>query len=186
MRDSKLSGNLGGASILLYGWLEICPTKTMGNCLSSIFMIRMNMFLIHFSSSPGHFLALKVLTIDASNEAQNSSTNELAMLLRTSIGQQPDHRSPTPLYSDEDNGLEGPPHLGWTRVAGFLGCFGFEHSKHLVIMSPLYGEHMKNYMRGEPNGRLSISLVKQIARETTLALDYLHNQCGIIHCGTLL
>ncbi|KAL5521466.1 hypothetical protein ACEPAF_2214 [Sanghuangporus sanghuang] len=67
------------------------------------------------------------------------------------------------------------------RVAGCLGAFPCGNSQHLVIVSPLYGEHMRDYTRGESDKRLALPLVKRIARQVLQALDYLHSERGIIH-----
>ncbi|KAF8636751.1 hypothetical protein AX16_010955 [Volvariella volvacea WC 439] len=125
------------------------------------------------------YVALKILNRSATREHESVNSSELQMLLRTQMGKEPEHRPQTPSY--EEQGLDGPSHPGWYRVSGCLGAFYFNNSQHLVIVSPLYGQHMKDYMNGEPNGRLTPAFVKQIARHTLLALDYLHSQCGIIH-----
>ncbi|KAL5476657.1 hypothetical protein ACEPAI_2843 [Sanghuangporus weigelae] len=130
------------------------------------------------------YVALKILNNSATREHDLSSstgadTNELDMLFRSYDGKEPQHRPKKPTYAEQ--GLTSPPHPGWMRVAGCLGAFPCGNSQHLVIVSPLYGEHMRDYMRGEPDKRLALPLVKRIARQILQALDYLHSECGIIH-----
>ncbi|KAL5476658.1 hypothetical protein ACEPAI_2844 [Sanghuangporus weigelae] len=131
------------------------------------------------------YVALKILNKYATHEHDESSgkkTSELKILLRTYIGKEPDHRPQKPLYREQ--GLAGrPPHPGWLRVSGCLGFFSCENNpQHFVIVFPLYGENMKEFMCGEPNKRLTAPLAKKVAKDTLLALDYLHSHCAIIHC----
>ena len=79
--------------------------------------------------------------------------------------------------------LPGPPHPGWRRISGLRGVYTCDNSQHLILVSPLYGEHMRDYMANEPEKRLTEPYVKVVAQQTLLALDYLHRLCGIIHCG---
>ncbi|KAL5498837.1 SKY1_1 [Sanghuangporus vaninii] len=130
------------------------------------------------------YVALKILNKSATREHDLSSpttgdTNELDMLLRSYDGKEPEHRPKKSTYAEQ--GLTSPPHPGWMRVAGCLGAFPCGNSQHLVIVSPLYGEHMRDYMCGESDKRLAPPLVKRIARQVLQALDYLHSECGIIH-----
>ncbi|KAL5514154.1 hypothetical protein ACEPAG_2242 [Sanghuangporus baumii] len=130
------------------------------------------------------YVALKILNKYATHEHDESSgkkTSELKILLRTYIGKEPDHRPQKPLYREQ--GLKDPPHPGWFRVSGCLGFFSCENNpQHFVIVFPLYGENMKEFMCDEPNKRLTAPLVKKVAKDTLLALDYIHSYCGIIHC----
>ncbi|KAL5521472.1 hypothetical protein ACEPAF_2220 [Sanghuangporus sanghuang] len=129
------------------------------------------------------YVALKTLNRYATHEHDESSgkkTSELEILLRTYNGKEPDHRPPKLLYNEQ--GLASPPHPGWFRVSGYLDAFPCENSQHLVIVFPLYGENMKEFMRGEPDKRLTAPLAKKVAKDTLLALDYLHSHCAVIHC----
>ncbi|KAL5476655.1 hypothetical protein ACEPAI_2841 [Sanghuangporus weigelae] len=108
-------------------------------------------------------------------ESSRISTNELQMFLRTYLGSEPKHRPQVPSY--KERGMRGPPHPGWRRVSGFLDSFTCGNKKHLVIVSPLYGEHMSDHMLGEPDNinRMSPPFVKRVAKQTLTALDYLHS-----------
>ncbi|KAL5498842.1 hypothetical protein ACEPAH_2197 [Sanghuangporus vaninii] len=118
-----------------------------------------------FSLTNPKYVALKILNEDATRElleededteSARKSINELQMLLRTYSGLEPTHRPQVPSY--KARGMRGPPHPGHRRVSGFLGSFTCEDRKHLII---------------------------RVAKQTLTALDYLHSQCGIIHCGEM-
>ena len=130
------------------------------------------------------YVSLKILNKSATEEADQISANEVAIIARARVGMEPEHRPQLPLYTDR--GLTGPPHEGWFRISGFHGVFTRENGQHLVIISPPYGEHMRDYMLGERNKRLPPPLVKRVARQVLTSLDYLHSLCGIIHCGAYL
>ncbi|KAL5476660.1 hypothetical protein ACEPAI_2846 [Sanghuangporus weigelae] len=126
------------------------------------------------------YVALKILTKSATEELSRTSTNEVDILQRARAGREPPHRPQVPSYTDQH--LPGPPHPGWFHISGCRTVFTCENSQRVVLVSPLYGEHMRDYMLGEHNKRLSVPLAKRVARQTLLALDYLHSVCGIIHC----
>ncbi|KAJ9086733.1 serine/threonine protein kinase, CMGC, variant 2 [Entomophthora muscae] len=60
----------------------------------------------------------------------------------------------------------------------------FEHKGpngvHICMVFEVLGENLLNLLHCYPKG-LPISLVKRIAKQTLMALDYLHRECGIIH-----
>ena len=130
------------------------------------------------------YVALKILTKSTTREYREPSgkkANEHDILLRTYQGKEPEHRPQKTLYVDQ--GLSEPPHPGWHRVSAFMGACYCLDLRHLVLIFPLYGESMKDFMYGEPAKRLSTPYAKKVAKDTLLALDYLHSHCGIIHCG---
>ncbi|KAL5521465.1 hypothetical protein ACEPAF_2213 [Sanghuangporus sanghuang] len=166
--------------------------RKLGCGVNSIVWVGRNCSERQFSLTNPKYVTLKILNEDASREhldedededteSARISTNELQMLLRTYSGLEPTHRPQVP--SHKARGMRGPPHPSWRRVSRFLGSFTCEDRKHLVvIISPLYGEHMSDYMLGEPDIRMPLPFVKRVAKQTLAALDYFHSQCGIIHC----
>ncbi|KAL5514153.1 hypothetical protein ACEPAG_2241 [Sanghuangporus baumii] len=167
--------------------------RNLGCGVNSTVWVGRNCSEQQFSLTNPKYVALKILNEDATREhlgedeeedteSERISANELQMLWRTYSGLEPKHRPQVPSY--KARGMRGPPHPGWRRVSGFLGSFTckLDNKNHLVIISPLYGEHMSDYMLGEPDNRMSLPFVNRVAKQTLTALDYLHSQCGIIHC----
>ena len=78
-----------------------------------------------------------------------------------------------------------PMHPGYPHVVTLWDHFTHigPNGDHLcLVMEPL-GENLFSLKARLPGYRLSLNLVKKIARQTLLGLDYLHSSCGIIHTG---
>ena len=128
-------------------------------------------------------MALKILNMNGTKQSDPLQSNEVLMLRRSCEGKEPEHRPQKPSYGDLNR--KSAPHPGWFRVTPIFTAFIYDDLKlkHLVIVMPLFGETMREYVLSEPSERLAPAFIKQVARDTLEALDYLHNHCGIIHTG---
>jgi serine/threonine-protein kinase SRPK3 len=80
----------------------------------------------------------------------------------------------------------GQDHPGYNHVNQLLDNFRIQgpHGEHLCLVFEVLGMDMRNLRDRFEGNKLPMALLKQVARQTLLALDYLHTRCRIIHCGT--
>jgi serine/threonine-protein kinase SRPK3 len=78
-----------------------------------------------------------------------------------------------------------PSHPGHQHVVKILDSFMHvgPHGEHSCIVFEALGESVLNLQKRSENGRLSLDLVRSIARQTLLGLDYLHRSCRLVHTG---
>jgi serine/threonine-protein kinase SRPK3 len=78
-----------------------------------------------------------------------------------------------------------PKHSGYQHIVPLLDNFvqNGPNGEHLCLVMELLGESLGTMQRRLQGFRFPISIVKEIARQTLLGLDYLHTGCGIIHTG---
>lgn len=57
------------------------------------------------------------------------------------------------------------------------------NGKHLCLIFKVMGESVGALRRRFPARQIPAALMKQIARQVLLGLDYLHQSCGVIHTG---
>ncbi|BFZ57240.1 serine/threonine protein kinase, CMGC [Savitreella phatthalungensis] len=76
-----------------------------------------------------------------------------------------------------------PDHPGYAHVVGLLDQFEHEgpNGRHVCMVFEVLGENLLGLIRRYEHRGIPINVVKQIARQILLALDYLHRECGIIH-----
>lgn len=76
-------------------------------------------------------------------------------------------------------------HLGANHVLGLLN--EFEHrgpnGNHMCLVVKPMGPEMTKYRRLFPKARIPLPMVKKIATQLLLALDFLHDKCRVIHTG---
>jgi serine/threonine-protein kinase SRPK3 len=85
-------------------------------------------------------------------------------------------------------GNADPNHLGHGHIVALLDNFVHKgpNGEHLCLVMELLGESLAS-VRGRLEGsRFPISMVRIIARQTLLGLQYLHESCGVIHTGISL
>ncbi|KAK0643307.1 serine kinase [Cercophora newfieldiana] len=77
----------------------------------------------------------------------------------------------------------GTSHRGANHVLGLLD--EFEHrgpnGNHMCLVVKPMGPDMTKYRRLFPKARIPLFMVKKIATQLLLALEFLHDKCGIIH-----
>lgn len=78
-----------------------------------------------------------------------------------------------------------PDHPGYKHVACLLDEFRHEgpHGVHVCLVFEVMGEDLVALVRRYCDEKLPIQLVKQVARQLLLGLDYLHRSCKIVHTG---
>lgn len=77
-------------------------------------------------------------------------------------------------------------HPGRKHVSTLLDSFTItdHYGPHLCLVFEVLGTFISTvYQSGK---RIPIPIVKHIARQLLLALDFLHRECGVIHTGKLL
>jgi len=78
-----------------------------------------------------------------------------------------------------------PSHPGHQHVVRILDSFTHvgPHGEHSVLVTEVLGESVLNLHERSENATLSRDLVRSIARQTLLGLDYLHRACRLVHTG---
>ena len=126
-------------------------------------------------------MALKILTANATRGCLTHQMDEQSFHERISSGVEPPHRQNAALASHS----AVTHHPGTAHVSRFLGSFlaRSTHGDHICFVFEVLGPNIANLRRvfGAPG--LALPVVKAIAKQSLLALDYLHGICGIIHCG---
>jgi serine/threonine-protein kinase SRPK3 len=76
-------------------------------------------------------------------------------------------------------------HLGTNHVLGLLNQFEHRgpHGSHISLAVKPMGPNSNTYRRLFPKARIPLPMMKKIATQLLLALDFLHDKCGIIHTG---
>jgi serine/threonine-protein kinase SRPK3 len=79
-----------------------------------------------------------------------------------------------------------PSHPGYQHIVKALDSFTIvgPNGEHSCIVFELLGESALNLQKRSENGLLSVDLVRCIARQTLLGLDYIHRSCRLVHTGT--
>jgi serine/threonine-protein kinase SRPK3 len=75
-----------------------------------------------------------------------------------------------------------PNHPGYNHVVLLLDDFMHEgpNGKHVCMVFEVLGENLLSLIRRNPKG-ISVKVVQSIIRQVLLGLEYLHDNCGIIH-----
>lgn len=80
-----------------------------------------------------------------------------------------------------------PRHPGYQHCCRFYETFtemGPEGRHVCLVMEPL-GMNLAEYRQLFPGTQLPLPAVKRVTKQTLLALDYIHVECGIIHSGAV-
>ena len=79
-----------------------------------------------------------------------------------------------------------PRHLGYKHVVRLLDDFRHPgpNGSHVCLVFEVMGENLVRLARRYRDQKLPVELVKQIARQLMLGLDYLHRSCRVVHTGT--
>jgi serine/threonine-protein kinase SRPK3 len=80
-----------------------------------------------------------------------------------------------------------PDHLGYKHCLRLYDVImdGSCHGPHICLITNVLGTNIGSIRRQLPNGQriFSVALTKCIIKQTLLALDYLHRECGLVHTG---
>lgn len=74
-------------------------------------------------------------------------------------------------------------HAGRRHVIGFLDHFRHKgpNGNHVCMVFEVLGENLLGLIKRHQAKGVPVHLVKQIAKQILLGLDYMHRQCGVIH-----
>lgn len=75
---------------------------------------------------------------------------------------------------------------GRTHVISLLDQFRHSgpNGVHVCMVFEVLGENLLGLLKRYRHGTFPVSLVKQIAAQILLGLEYMHDKCGIIHTGS--
>jgi len=78
-----------------------------------------------------------------------------------------------------------PGHPGREHIVKILDSFVHSgpNGEHTCIVFEALGQSVLDFQRNCKRGRLPLEMVRPIARQLLLALDYIHSHCRLIHTG---
>ncbi|KAG5649135.1 hypothetical protein H0H81_006019 [Sphagnurus paluster] len=78
-----------------------------------------------------------------------------------------------------------PNHPGHKHCVHLLGKFISNscHGPHITLVTDVFGSDLESLQYSQPTRTFSVSVTKRIIKQTLLALDYIHTECGLVHCG---
>lgn len=79
-------------------------------------------------------------------------------------------------------------HPGRSHVISFLDHFRHKgpNGTHICMVFEVLGENLLGLIKRHQNKGVPMHLVKQIAKQILLGLDYMHRCCGVIHTGVFI
>ncbi|TFY50406.1 hypothetical protein EVJ58_g11061 [Rhodofomes roseus] len=114
------------------------------------------------------FVALKILTSKATEA------------LSESADQQSDEQCMLKKVADAD-----PAHRGYRHHLAYIDAFDLKgpHGLHHCLVTEVLGFGMDflRKLRDKGDTRIAPSIVKHVVRQVLLGLEYLHEECGIVH-----
>ena len=135
-----------------------------------IYIIRMN-----------RHVALKV--VKSAPRYTETALDEIKLLQRLIT-------SSTPPVAPSPSNPNPPPspshtHAGRSHVVSFLDHFRHKgpNGIHVCMVFDVLGENLLGLIKRHQNKGVPTPLVKQIAKQILLGLDYMHRCCGVIHTG---
>ncbi|KAI8974159.1 kinase-like domain-containing protein [Trametes punicea] len=124
-------------------------------------------------------VALKI--VKSAPRYTETALDEIKLLQRLITSNQPPVQ-PTP---DNPNPPPSPAltHPGRSHVISFLDHFRHKgpNGTHVCMVFEVLGENLLGLIKRHQNKGVPMHLVKQIAKQILLGLDYMHRCCGVIH-----
>ena len=116
---------------------------------------------------PPEYVAVKTLTVNATAGVVDGFLVE-ADALRTIKKANPDH----------------PGYKHCLRLYDAIMDVSY-HGPHICLVTDVLGANIGSLRKRLPNGQciFPIAVAKRIIKQTLLALDYLHRECGLVHAG---
>lgn len=76
-------------------------------------------------------------------------------------------------------------HPGYKHVVCLLDEFRHTgpHGVHVCLIFEVMGEDLGALVRRYSSEKLPVHLVKQVARQLLMGLEYLHRSCNVVHTG---
>ena len=126
-------------------------------------------------------VALKV--VKSAPRYTETALDEIKLLQRLITSSTPPAK-PTP---QNPNPAPSPSqtHPGRSHVISFLDHFKHKgpNGTHVCMVFEVLGENLLGLIKRHQNKGVPMPLVKQIAKQVLLGLDYMHRCCGVIHTG---
>ena len=126
-------------------------------------------------------VALKV--VKSAPRYTETALDEIKLLQRLITSSTP----PVPPSSSNPNPPPSPSHThaGRSHVISFLDHFRHKgpNGVHVCMVFEVLGENLLGLIKRHQNKGVPMPLVKQIAKQILLGLDYMHRCCGVIHTG---
>ncbi|KAH7919800.1 kinase-like protein [Leucogyrophana mollusca] len=124
-------------------------------------------------------VALKV--VKSAPRYTETALDEIKLLQRLITSSTP----PTAPSSSNPNPPPSPSqtHPGRSHVISFLDHFRHKgpNGTHVCMVFEVLGENLLGLIKRHQNKGVPMPLVKQIAKQVLLGLDYMHRCCGVIH-----
>ena len=129
-------------------------------------------------------VALKV--VKSAPRYTETALDEIKLLQRLITSSTP----PVQPTSENPNPPVSPSltHPGRSHVISFLDHFRHKgpNGTHVCMVFEVLGENLLGLIKRHQNKGVPMHLVKQIAKQILLGLDYMHRCCGVIHTGASL
>ena len=159
-----------------YGWQR---TKSMSVLL--FFVLSYNIYIYIYVIRMNRHVALKV--VKSAPRYTETALDEIKLLQRLITSSTP----PIPPSLSNPNPPPSPSHThaGRSHVISFLDHFRHKgpNGIHVCMVFEVLGENLLGLIKRHQNKGVPMPLVKQIAKQILLGLDYMHRCCGVIHTG---
>ena len=138
----------------------------------------------HSTCRLNRHVALKV--VKSAPRYTETALDEIKLLQRLITSStppvQPTPENPNPAPSPSQT------HSGRSHVISFLDHFRHKgpNGTHVCMVFEVLGENLLGLIKRHQNKGVPMHLVKQIAKQILLGLDYMHRCCGVIHTGACL
>ncbi|KAL1729312.1 kinase-like domain-containing protein [Schizophyllum commune] len=124
-------------------------------------------------------VALKI--VKSAPRYTETALDEIKLLQRLITSNNP----PTPATPENPNPPPSPSqtHPGRSHVISFLDHFRHKgpNGTHVCMVFEVLGENLLGLIKRHQHKGVPIPLVRQIAKQVLLGLDYMHRCCGVIH-----
>ncbi|KAF8061863.1 CMGC/SRPK protein kinase [Lyophyllum atratum] len=128
-------------------------------------------------------VALKV--VKSAPRYTETALDEIKLLQRLITSSTPPSTSPTPTSPTAAPPPPSPAHThpGRSHVISFLDHFRHKgpNGTHVCMVFEVLGENLLGLIKRHQNKGVPMPLVRQIAKQVLLGLDYMHRCCGVIH-----
>lgn len=155
-----LCGNWDGVIFPLFGWLEITCESSL-TCRTRIASLCPKSTQTNIIISANRHVALKVVKSDG--HYTETALDEIQLLQRVVSS--------------------APGHAGRHHVLDLLDSFRHTgpNGSHVCMVFEVLGENLLGLIKRYQHRGVPQHIVKQIAKQVLLGLDYLHRECRIIH-----
>lgn len=143
-----------------------------------------NYLIIYRDGRMNRHVALKV--VKSAPRYTETALDEIKLLQRLITSSTP----PVAPTSSNPDPPSSPSHThpGRSHVISFLDHFRHKgpNGIHVCMVFEVLGENLLGLIKRHQSKGVPMHLVKQIAKQILLGLDYMHRCCGVIHTGTIL